>query len=204
MPPVEIEEIAPQKEPGDEDLSSQELAEISLFKSLGKKPDFDDFVLLRRCRPGRLLCVQGERGNTAFYVLTHEDVLAVRQAQAKAIQQVLEAPSDKRANLHRLFGQKTPEELGNLKAKFDAEIQALGASPPPSGDPLTAMIFTQDDAGRPADGILKRILAQFKVNGRLNLAKPPRLSPTTGPAISMARPVRQRSRREIYSARWPA
>ena len=60
---------------------------ISLFAQLKRKPSLDKFpgtLALRRYRQGEVICRQGEAGKTAFYCLTTEDVLTLREGQLQA------------------------------------------------------------------------------------------------------------------------
>jgi CRP-like cAMP-binding protein/Fe-S-cluster-containing hydrogenase component 2 len=60
---------------------------LSLFAQLKKPPTLDKFpgaVVVRRYRKGEELFRQGEPGWTAFYILSTEDALTVRQAQLAA------------------------------------------------------------------------------------------------------------------------
>jgi hypothetical protein len=88
MLPAELEEITDPPRDEDELLTADELDTISLFSSLQKGgPDFRRFpstTILRRCRPGRVICEQGDSGSTAYYILTTEDVLKLRELQRAA------------------------------------------------------------------------------------------------------------------------
>src|SRR5690606_19035588 len=84
--------VAAPPEPGDELLTVDELAAISLFRQVKKAPAFDKFpgtTLLRRCRPGRVMCQRGEAGATAFFILTTEDVLEMREKQLELLRGII-------------------------------------------------------------------------------------------------------------------
>ena len=69
MLPPDLSKIAEQLSEDDQLLTPGELRQISLFEDLKKAPSFDrfpGFTVLRRCRPGRVICEQGEAGATAF------------------------------------------------------------------------------------------------------------------------------------------
>jgi Fe-S-cluster-containing hydrogenase component 2/CRP-like cAMP-binding protein len=70
--------------PGDIPLTNGQVLRLSLFAGLQRKPNLERFpgaVVLRTFRPGDTICWQGEAGWTAFYVLTTEDMLALRLEQ---------------------------------------------------------------------------------------------------------------------------
>src|SRR5262249_33985537 len=82
-PPADLEPRA-----GDVALPPDRFLGISLFARLKKKPDVERFpgtLVLRRYRRGEVIFRQGEAGWTAFYALTGDDLLALRQGlEAKA------------------------------------------------------------------------------------------------------------------------
>lgn len=72
---------------GDVRLTDDEFLQLSLFAQLKRKPSLDKFpgaMVLRHFRKGELVFRQGEAGWTAFYILTSEDVLALRKRQLEA------------------------------------------------------------------------------------------------------------------------
>jgi CRP-like cAMP-binding protein/Fe-S-cluster-containing hydrogenase component 2 len=82
-------DLAPR--PGDESPASEALEQLALFQSLKKKPGFDKYpnsVILRRFRPGEVICRQGDAGASAYYILTAEDVLTLRRAQQADARQI--------------------------------------------------------------------------------------------------------------------
>ncbi|MEO1998429.1 MAG: hypothetical protein ABGZ17_24565, partial [Planctomycetaceae bacterium] len=83
--PADLAELTRNLEPDDAILSDDELSVISLIANLTRVPTFSKFpgsTILRTCTPGRVLCYQAEAGATAFYILTPEDVDALRKMQA--------------------------------------------------------------------------------------------------------------------------
>lgn len=77
-----------QLRPGDEQLPFEQLTQISIFRQLAKgdqaklkgKPG-RGAVVLRKYASGDVICSQGEAGWSAFYLITTEDLLALREAQ---------------------------------------------------------------------------------------------------------------------------
>src|SRR5215472_11651911 len=80
-PPAELE-----RRDTDIELTAEQLLAFSVFARLKKKPSLDrfpGFVRLRRFAPGEVICRQGEQGFTAFYLLSAEDVAALKARQAR-------------------------------------------------------------------------------------------------------------------------
>ena len=110
---------------GDERLPGELLEKLQLFNSLKKKPSFEKFpnsVVLRHFRPGDIICRQGDAGASAYYILTTEDLLALRQAQAATGQierlqtelaQLADAPANdprrQRLTAHLLLSEGKPK-----------------------------------------------------------------------------------------------
>lgn len=72
---------------GDLRLPPQQYLKLSLFAQLKKKPDLEKFpgtLVIRRYRKGEFVIYQGEAGWTAFYILTLEDLLTLRQIQLES------------------------------------------------------------------------------------------------------------------------
>jgi Fe-S-cluster-containing hydrogenase component 2/CRP-like cAMP-binding protein len=72
----------------DVELSDEQFARLSLFAQLKRKPSLDKFpgsLILRHYQKGDVICRQGEAGWTAFYILTTDDVLGLREAQLQAL-----------------------------------------------------------------------------------------------------------------------
>jgi hypothetical protein len=81
-PPAELEPRA-----SDVPLPYDRYLELSLFAQLKAKPSLEKFpgtVAVRRFRKGEVICRQGEAGWTAFYVISTEDMLKLRQGQLQA------------------------------------------------------------------------------------------------------------------------
>ncbi|QDU63045.1 Hydrogenase-4 component A [Planctomycetes bacterium Pan216] len=80
-----VAELDPKE--GDEHPDASVLPFFSLFQMLKKVPSFDKYPgtwVLRRYRPGDVVCEQGETGSTAFYILSTEDLHAFRNAQLES------------------------------------------------------------------------------------------------------------------------
>ncbi len=97
MSPVVVNPEAglPQR-PGDEQLTPRQLEQLSLCAPLKQKPTFAKFpgaVVLRRYSKGETIVCNGDSGWTAFYVLTTEDLLALRQAELEAARERLDRPA---------------------------------------------------------------------------------------------------------------
>src|SRR4051794_35880927 len=81
---------------GDELPTPRQLEQVSLFKRLRTPPSFVKYpgaAVLRRYRRGETIVRQGDAGWTAFYLLTTEDMLALRQSQLQADQRRLDRPA---------------------------------------------------------------------------------------------------------------
>ncbi len=76
-------ELAPRK--GDEVLHSDELQQFELFASLKKPISVEKFpgsIVLRRFRKGDVICRQGDRGHSAFYIVRGDDMQKLRDFRA--------------------------------------------------------------------------------------------------------------------------
>src|SRR5205823_5679894 len=68
-------------------LTDEQFGKLSLFAQLKRKPTLEKFpgaMVLRHYRKGEMIFRQGESGWTAFYILTSEDMLSLREAQLEA------------------------------------------------------------------------------------------------------------------------
>jgi Fe-S-cluster-containing hydrogenase component 2/CRP-like cAMP-binding protein len=128
MLPVELEEVTDPLEPGDELLTAEELASLSLFEDLKKAPSFARFpgsTFLRKCKKGRALVRQGDGGATAYSILTSEDVLQLRESQLAAIQTTLKQQEAGEEADHVYYRAESPASLKSMAGKFEVEIAAL-------------------------------------------------------------------------------
>ncbi|HUG67481.1 MAG TPA: cyclic nucleotide-binding domain-containing protein, partial [Pirellulaceae bacterium] len=76
-------ELAPRA--GDEILRSDELQQFELFAKLKKPISVEKFpgsIVLRRFRKGDVICRQGDRGHSAFYVVRNIDMQKLRALRA--------------------------------------------------------------------------------------------------------------------------
>jgi Fe-S-cluster-containing hydrogenase component 2/CRP-like cAMP-binding protein len=85
---------------GDEDLSIQQIEQIAKFGQLSEQPDWEEWpgmVALRRYKPGEVICRQDEPGWTAFYILTTEELLQLREGQLALLRKEQPGPNAPRA-----------------------------------------------------------------------------------------------------------
>ena len=123
--PVDYFQIGPR----DEQLSSVELGSLSLLEGLKKVPSFYKFpgsTVLRKCSPGQLMCRQGEAGSSAFYILSTQDVLALRRQQLTFIEKALQG-SEATADVPARFQNLSRPALLALKLRFDNEVKSFTA-----------------------------------------------------------------------------
>ncbi|MDA1051858.1 MAG: 4Fe-4S binding protein [Planctomycetota bacterium] len=76
-------ELAPRA--GDEVLHSDELQQFELFANLKKPISVEKFpgsIVLRQFRKGDVICRQGDRGHSAFYIVRREDMQRLRDLRA--------------------------------------------------------------------------------------------------------------------------
>ncbi|MFP6763069.1 MAG: cyclic nucleotide-binding domain-containing protein, partial [Planctomycetaceae bacterium] len=128
MLPAELEEVTDQLEPGDELLTADELASLSLFEDLKKAPSFARFpgsTFLRKCNKGRALVRQGEGGATAYSILTTEDVLQLRESQLAAVRETLEQKEAGEQASHIYYRAEDVTSLQKLVSQFETEIATL-------------------------------------------------------------------------------
>ena len=77
-------ELAPRK--GDEILRSDELQQFELFANLKKPVSVEKFpgsIVLRRFGKGAVICRQGDRGHSAFYIVRADDMQKLRDFRAR-------------------------------------------------------------------------------------------------------------------------
>ena len=185
MLPAELEEITDPPRDDDELLTADELDTISLFSSLQKGgPDFRRFpstTVLRRCPRGRVICEQGESGSTAYYILTSEDVLKLRELQKSLLEETIQGKADGRPEfeLHPYFVRYSNRELENRLAEITAEIkqlkERLASLPPvekdniPQREVAAAHLLVNMDGEKKKKGLLHRL---FGGAGRSRRANP--------------------------------
>lgn len=142
----------------DEQLTSHELATLSLFDGLGSFTWFyknPGSTVLRKCERGRIMCQQGDAGSSAFYILTTQDVLKLRRKQLAWIEGLIAAtPPEKGDEIAPRFLDQTPKQLLTRKAELEAEINSFSAR-------QTVFQQTTDEAAR------DRILTVGKVKLRV-------------------------------------
>src|SRR5579872_6482240 len=113
-------------EPRDSDmkLTDEQWSQLSLFAQLKRKPSLDKFpgaVVVRHFRKKEIVFRQGEAGWTAFYILTSEDVLAIKEQQLQAAPRGADKGALERevADLRKLVGR-----LKSVPANDDARNAA--------------------------------------------------------------------------------
>lgn len=133
MSPVVVNPQAglPQRE-GDEQLTPRQLEQLSLCATLKQKPTFTKFpgaVVMRRYRQGETIVRLGDAGWTAFYVLTTEDLLKLRQDELDAAQERLDRPAA--ASEHPQWRQRLSERIAQLRQevrRWEARATELAAA----------------------------------------------------------------------------
>ncbi len=175
MLPAELEEITDPPREEDELLTADELDTISLFSSLKKGgPDFRRFpstTILRRCRRGRVICEQGESGSTAFYILTTEDVLKLRELQKQLVEETVQGKAEgkpefelhpyfksiPRANSRRKLAEVT-QEIAELKQKL-ASLPPVESDLGPQREVAAAHLLVNMEGEKKRKGLLHRMLS---------------------------------------------
>lgn len=195
MVPAEMREVTDPLRPEDELLTVDELNTVSLFGTLKKGgPDFRKFpstTILRRCGKGRVICEQGESGATAFYILTTEDVIALKEVQLKELDDTI-AEKGRGApefEMHPYFAQLSGKELKKRRDDTAAELeelkQRLESLPPAEGkngpqrEVAAAHLLVNMDGEKKKRGLLHRL---FGGGGKKSGRKLPAYIPVDGPA----------------------
>ena len=205
MLPAELEEITDPPQEEDELLTADELDTISLFSSLQKGgPDFRRFpstTILRRCPRGRVICEQGDSGSTAFYILTTEDVLKLREVQKGLLEATLKGKADgtPEFELHPYFVRFSPRELEYKLAEVTEEIgqikQRLESLPPvegengPQREVAAAHLFVNLDGEKKRRGLLHRLLSKLGGGRRKRRMNPANIL-IDGPAVISSQTLR--------------
>lgn len=146
--------VALPKREGDERLRVAELAKLSLFSSLKKQLSFKKFpgaTVLRRFEKREIVCRQNDAGETAFYILTDTDTVALRRGMIEDIDTVLSkdagskdggTKSDRKALAARRTAYE--KEVAELEAMIQSRI---AAGTRPDSEPV-AMARLQVDLRR--------------------------------------------------------
>ena len=126
-PPPDFE-----RRPGDIYLSAEQYLNLSLFAKLKRKPSLDKFpgaLILRRYTEGEEIYRQGEAGWTAFYALTTEDVLGLREARHLTLMEVARRLHSKSPNAYARYEQgksvPTVEKLNQLLKAIDPGCEPI-------------------------------------------------------------------------------
>jgi Fe-S-cluster-containing hydrogenase component 2/CRP-like cAMP-binding protein len=145
-PPAEL-----QARPGDVPLPPGVFLGLSLFARLRKKPNLERFpgtLILRRYQRGEVICRQGEAGWTAFYSLTSDDLLALRQELVAA------APKHERPTLEAELS-RLQEMKASSAAQSRRQTESFQTSTHPDATALpfqsvSAAPETPDPEGSPS------------------------------------------------------
>lgn len=146
MPRAELE-----PRPGDWPLTNEQILRLSLFSSLKRKPSLERFpgaVAVRTFHAGETICWQGEPGWTAFYVLTTEDVLTLRQEQLlRGHGDRLRLSSDI-GHLRRRIAEDGPQEQTAWRI-----VGTVHVATPRSRSPRDRLLRLARASGRPVPGL---------------------------------------------------
>ena len=191
MLPVELEEVTDPLEEGDELLTADELASLSLFEDLKKTPSFARFpgtTVLRKCKKGRALVRQGEGGATAYSILSSEDVLELRESQLASIKATLQAQEAGEEAKHMYYANESPKSLRATAEVFEEEIASLrervtgyesAGTDPEDRQVATAHLIVNFDKNR-KPGLIHRLGRMFS-GGARKRSRPDRI-PIDGPS----------------------
>lgn len=156
---------------GDEQLTPRQLEQLSLCATLKQKPTFAKFpgsVVLRRFRQGETIVKLGDAGWTAFYVLTTEDLLALRQAELATAEERLQRPPPEKQKPE--WRERLAERIEILRQEVQAlEARVADLAAAGSGDAtqelrraVTAFLpIGPADVPRPV-GMFQRLMAGFR------------------------------------------
>ncbi|WP_166831236.1 4Fe-4S binding protein [Thalassoroseus pseudoceratinae] len=197
MLPAALQEVTEPLQDGDELLTADELNTLSLFTAMKKGgPDFRRFpstTALRFCPQGRIICEQGQAGATAYYILTTEDVIALREKQLESIDTTIRAQAEQgtELELHPYFLRMTPRELERRRQEIVDEITLLKSRleelPPvenedgPQRQTATAHLLVNFEPDQPKRGLLHRLKAALKGGGSRLRQSIPKFIPIDAP-----------------------
>jgi Fe-S-cluster-containing hydrogenase component 2/CRP-like cAMP-binding protein len=137
-------------------LTDELLGELALIANLRRRPALYRFrgsVALRQYRAGETIIRQGDRGRSAFYILTASDVLAFFNWQLRSLKPRRPDPeilAAKEAVRQRL--EFSAEPLATLRLVSSLRISAVHSDEPVSGalDPLYSTLREGELAGEAA------------------------------------------------------
>lgn len=206
MLPAELEEITDPPQAEDELLTADELDTISLFSSLQKGgPDFRRFpstTVLRRCRRGRVICEQGDSGSTAFYILTTEDVLKLRELQKGMVEETIRGKAEGRPEfeMHPYFVQYSNRELERKLADLTEEIEelkdnlqslpAVEGDQGPQREVAAAHLLVNMEGQKKRKGLLHRMLSSLSGSNGKKKRRNPASILIDGPAVINSQTLR--------------
>ncbi len=205
MLPVEMAEVTDPPRKHDELLTTDELDTVSLFATLEKgASDFRRFpntTILRRCPRGTVICEQGDSGSTAYYILTTEDVLKLRELQKKLLEETIQGKAEGKPEfeLHPYFVQYTNKEAQNRLAQINTEIaqlkDRLQTLPPVEGEEgpqrevAAAHLLVNMEGEKKQKGLLHRMFSKI-TGGQKKRKKIPAHILIDGPAVINAQTLR--------------
>ncbi len=119
--------LFPRPDSQDEVLKKSQLEQLGLFLQLRKMPGVEEYpnsIVLRKYSAGDVVCFQGEPGNSAFYILSIEDLYRLRCAQSRFLSSNL-----KNVDASRLSPEQLREQWDKLQSELRHLEQEDGAQP---------------------------------------------------------------------------
>ncbi len=178
-----------EERPGDEELTAEELSGLELFRGLKKPPSFKKFpgsTVMRHYRKGDVICHQGDAGASAFYIMTSEDVLQIKQRQLNAAREVRQLARQGDADVSNADQLETwLRELEEVVARYERKC-AKGPADSGSGvrmDRRVATAYLFVDAGpKPRrGGLLQKLTGRLLGGGATPAERRPQFIPNDGP-----------------------
>ncbi|MEO2014441.1 MAG: 4Fe-4S binding protein [Fuerstiella sp.] len=209
--PIDIAEVADELEVGDTLLNVYDLRELKQVAPFdGMKPGPENFpgsMILRRCQKGRVLCRQGEKGATAFQILTPDDSIRVLGALLRgiskeesalnerilAIQTIVDGEPKKstdaveteleelqeRLEFHRRGNSEREESLRRQIEQLERVVEVLQGEPVSSPrEVVSARLLISNENAR--KGLLSRLVDRLR-GRRSGRAGIPEYIPNDGP-----------------------
>lgn len=176
MSTVETESKLAERD-GDEELTPAQLEKLQLFAEMKRRPNFGakaDSIVLRRYRgvdlDEAIICRQGEAGYTAYYILTTEDLLALRRGQLEAA--TGQTPADPRLGWLEREVQSLERRAERLAAKTGVNDRVAA---------LASLSIGQQAVAPPSGWFGKLMRGLFGSSSIAGQGELPRLIPVDGP-----------------------
>ncbi|MBS0263364.1 MAG: 4Fe-4S binding protein, partial [Planctomycetes bacterium] len=145
------------------------------FAKEKNRPDFSwslGTTVLRKCEAGRVICRQGDAAAvTAFYILSTEDVVRLRQHQLESLTAEIAAKTSGQPAVHQYYHLLPLAELQQKQQALAAELKALeqqksafisAGQQEPEQRPAATVLFAGDFQGNAAKpGFFRRMLARL-------------------------------------------